>query len=419
MIWNNLCYGILQGCTCYALITLFGEKDIKYRISSLISGLIVFILSLFIHPIISILIAHFLFVIINKSMNLSFYVSLISILLTLSLECICISIYHINQIYPFSWEYTFYFLVCLYLCVFFYIQNTKNIEKEWLHQIYCFEKKEAFIILSMTIVGILLNGMIAIALNQSYLIAYFIGLLFMIVVFIVNLVLMTLMVYIHRFKQLEEEMNKWQKESRDYINVIRSQRHDFNFHVHAIVGLIENGEYDECRKYVKNVANEASQVNDIMPVHDAVIGSMLYNMRETARQKGSNITYDITYDMEHVVCNSFEINKILGNLIQNALDAMNSEQAIQAGIKVKIFKRRGNTVISVSNLFLGDKNSILKAFELGFSTKLKHEGIGLSMISKTVEKYGGRIYTEFDDNWVSFIVNIPNYVHFEEVNHEY
>ena len=207
-------------------------------------------------------------------------------------------------------------------------------------------------------------------------------------------------------------MNEWQQESRDYMNTIRSQRHDFNLHLHAVSGLLRSGEYEECGQYVQRLVSEANDVNDIMPVSDAVVGSMLYNMREEARRRGSDILYHITYDMEDVLCNGFECNKIIGNLIQNAIDALQSDADRAYGIHVSIFKRGGNTVIISENRFSGDPNRIARVFESGYSTKKGHEGIGLSMVLRTVERYGGRIYPEFEEDRIRFVVNIPNKVRF-------
>lgn len=210
-----------------------------------------------------------------------------------------------------------------------------------------------------------------------------------------------------------ESMARWQKESRDYMNTIRSQRHDFNIHLHTIVGMIENDDYENCKSYVKDMVQEAAAVNDIMPVYDAVIGSMLYNMRKAARLKGTDIEYDIKYDMKNIICNAFECNKIIGNLIQNAIDAVNTEEELEYGIKVSVFKRHGNTVISVSNLFDGDSGRIMRAFDMNYTSKKNHDGIGLSMIKRTLKKYSGRVYAEMDEKVVTFTVNIPNKITFD------
>lgn len=211
-----------------------------------------------------------------------------------------------------------------------------------------------------------------------------------------------------RLQMLCRAFAQWQQESCDYMNTIRSQRHDFNLHLHAISGLVASGEYEQCGAYVQKLAAEAAAVNDIMPVADAVVGSMLYNMREAARKKGSDIYYQITYDMADTLCSGFECNKIIGNLLQNALDALTTPEALAYGIHAMIFKRKGCTVITVENLFNGDMGEITKAFEPGYSTKKQHEGIGLPMVLKTASHYGGRVYPEFEDGKIRFVVNLPN-----------
>lgn len=223
--------------------------------------------------------------------------------------------------------------------------------------------------------------------------------------------------YLNRLKTVsmrEQEVSRWMVDSKDYMNVIRSQRHDYNLHIHTLVGLIENEDYEAARNYMRNMASEAADVNDIMPLDDAVLGSLLYNMREAARKKGTEIEYHITYDMKDTICSGFDCNKIIGNLLQNAIDAAVSETAKQYGIHVRIFKRRGNTVIYVENYFDGKRDLILKAFEAGYTTKHNHEGIGLAMVFRAVNRAQGRIYPEFDTNLVRFVVNLPNRISFEE-----
>ncbi len=213
---------------------------------------------------------------------------------------------------------------------------------------------------------------------------------------------------------LTDELSRWQRESRDYMNTIRSQRHDFNLHLHAISGLITGGDYEGCREYMQKLTSEAAAVNDIMPVSDPVVGAMLYNMREEARREGSDITYHITYDMGDIICNGFECNKIIGNLLKNAIEALQTPEDKAFGISMRIFKRRGNTVIAVENRFIGERDQIARVFEAGYSNKKNHEGIGLSMVLRTAARYGGRVYPEFEDDIIRFVVNIPNKVNLTE-----
>lgn len=209
-------------------------------------------------------------------------------------------------------------------------------------------------------------------------------------------------------KDKNKSMVQLQLESGEYMKIVRSQRHDFNFHLHAISGLIENGEYEGCQNYVQNMIMEAGQINDVMPLRDAAIGSMLYKFRKNARKEGVDINYDITYDLANIMCNSYECNKILGNLLQNALDATIKQEQIEKVIDVIIMKRRGNSVIIVENQIADSGQNLNLDFLIGKSTKDGHEGIGLSVVEQIAQNYKGRFYTEIQNDKIRFVVNIPN-----------
>ena len=200
----------------------------------------------------------------------------------------------------------------------------------------------------------------------------------------------------------------YRKEIESYMKVIRAQRHDFNFHLHAIQGMIENGKVSECHKYIQEMVKSSISLNDIIGVYDPAIGAMLNIFRENALIKGIKIDFDIKYNMEHIGCSSYEANKIIGNLLQNALDETERHKDLSYGIKLLIFKRSGNTVIDVSNIFSGNEGVLADIFQYGYSTKPDHDGIGLSNVSNILELRGGMIYTEFEENIIHFVVTVPN-----------
>jgi hypothetical protein len=296
---------------------------------------------------------------------------------------------------------------CL-LYVWMYNQSTEKRDEEWLEGLWQEQPRIYAALALMPATGCLIQGLILMENTAHSIFGTILTCVLFCIILAGSLLLQRLLYNNYILTQLNQTMEQWQKEARDYMNTIRSQRHDFNIHLHTIDGMIENGEYGECQSYVSEMVTEAAAVNDIMPVYDAMIGSMLYKMRQSARQKGTDIVFDIKYDMKHVICNAFECNKVIGNLIQNAIDAIDSDDARAYGIKVDIFKRRGNTVIKVSNLFEGDPEQLTRAFEPEYSTKKKHEGIGLAMVKRTLKKYSGTIYVEWKEPVVTFIVNIPN-----------
>lgn len=316
-------------------------------------------------------------------------------------------------------SYSFYGLVILLSLIFAGLYKKNGMSEQWLAAVKESSVRVYAVLCCMPVLSAAVQALVLLLYRPYGDIMTTIGVYVLFIFITASAVLIQRLCAEHfTLAESNRNMQEWQQEAGDYMNTIRSQRHDFNIHLHAIDGMIENKEYEQCRRYVSKMVEEANAVNDIMPVYDAMIGSMLYNMRREAQRLGSDIYYDIKYDMKNVVCNAFECNKIIGNLIRNSIDALDSEAAKKQGISVNIFRRSGNAVITVSNYFNGDPQTVLNAFELNYSTKSGHEGIGLAMIEKTLKKYGGRIMAEWQEQCVSFIVHIPVRYIFEEEKQE-
>lgn len=230
------------------------------------------------------------------------------------------------------WRYALFFAIVLF-CIALIPQDkiNKSDKLSYIKYLYV-EKSKYYYILSCLPAAVFLPAVLVFAFKNETVFSAF---AFSIVLFVFYALLLWLQREIAlkiTAEEFNESLSRWQKESRDYMNTIQSQRHDFNLHLHAISGLINSGEYKKCNDYVQKLVADANAVNDIMPVSDAVVGSMLYNMCEEARRRGSDIIYHITYDMADILCNGFECNKIIGNLLQNAIDALYTQEDKDYGI---------------------------------------------------------------------------------------
>ncbi|MGP8318988.1 sensor histidine kinase, partial [Bacillus subtilis] len=123
------------------------------------------------------------------------------------------------------------------------------------------------------------------------------------------------------------------------------------------------------------------------------------------------IQYKISDSLRGFPCKLFETNRILGNLITNALDAVKEiDELPKRAVYVHINATENYYRIDVSNF--GDierfSEVIERIFEEGFSTKDKvGRGYGLHIVKSVVEKYNGFIFTEIIDRMIIFKVRIP------------
>lgn len=206
---------------------------------------------------------------------------------------------------------------------------------------------------------------------------------------------------------VSEQEKQHQKELKAFIKMIRAQRHDFNLHLHAVNGLLEAGKFDECRDYVSKMVSETEYVNEVLPIYDTSISAMLHAYRSEAESNGIKMHFDITNNLKGVAPEAYEINRIIGNLLQNAMDAVISEKDREYGIVVRIYESNGSSVIDISNKFFGDISELSHFFEYSYSGKKNHEGLGLSTVQRIAESYKGVAYVEMDQDIIHFIVRLP------------
>lgn len=201
---------------------------------------------------------------------------------------------------------------------------------------------------------------------------------------------------------------RYQQNLEQFMKVIRSQRHDFNVHLHAISGLIETNNFEQCKEYVATMVKESNAINDVLPVHSPIISAMLHGFREDAESRGIHMDIEILYDMKELSVAPYDLNRILGNLIQNAIDEIKRNKDDKYGIRLRISKADNMTVIDISNRFDPLLHNINHMFNDKYTTKRRHDGIGLNTILRITESYGGMIYPEINDDIIHFILRLPN-----------
>lgn len=212
----------------------------------------------------------------------------------------------------------------------------------------------------------------------------------------------------NKYERMQIFLDKqYQKDLLAFYSIIRSQRHDFNFHLTSIYGLIQNKQYESCKEYIEGMVKDAYEVNELLPLHHPALGAMLSTFKELAEKKGINIHFYIMDDLRSMPCSVYEMNKIIGNLIQNAIDEVEMNRHETSDIEVEIKSERDFILIIVTNEASLSEEQLKKMYQSGFSTKSSHEGLGLPTVKSIVTKYNGTLYSELVDESIQFTVSIP------------
>jgi sensor histidine kinase regulating citrate/malate metabolism/uncharacterized protein YebE (UPF0316 family) len=213
------------------------------------------------------------------------------------------------------------------------------------------------------------------------------------------------------FQKVAEEL----VEVKNYTQALRAQSHEFMNKLQSLSGLIQLGRYDKALDLLHETT-EAHQDLISMLTHSfaasAVSGILLgkYNRAKELNIKfeidrASHIPPEISIPDNELVC-------ITGNLIENALEALQESVQSQKAIRIKIYPKNGMLKIAVIDNGGGIPASLkTQIFERGFTTKKgQNKGIGLSLVKQCVENLRGSIkFYRTKENLTIFLVKLPLY----------
>ena len=189
--------------------------------------------------------------------------------------------------------------------------------------------------------------------------------------------------------------------TRFLVDSMRANNHEFTNKLHVILGLIEMKHYDEAISYIENAAFiQRELISKIMnKISDPSIAALLIG--KTARSSELNVSFllndDSIYNRSDIDIPSQVIITIIGNLIDNALDAMNQmkENEKRKELLIGIFTGPGALLITVDDNGPGIRDDIKNhIFEKGISTKGEGRGTGLYEVKKLVDNLNGQITVE-------------------------
>ncbi len=199
---------------------------------------------------------------------------------------------------------------------------------------------------------------------------------------------------------------QYREEMETFMNVIRSQRHDYNFHVRTLAGLVQSGDMDACRAYLDELVQDSVEMNQLLPIQDPAISATIFSFRALAARAGIRLHIDVQNDLSAIATNVYETNKIISNLLQNAIDEVSTHADKSYGIWLYVLKRGQFCLIHTANE-LGDTPVDGNVFRQGYTTKSGHDGVGLSSVRALVERYHGLVYTRQEDGLIHFVAQIP------------
>lgn len=174
---------------------------------------------------------------------------------------------------------------------------------------------------------------------------------------------------------------------------IRCLKQDMDNHLLRLKDLIEKEKYAEALEYLETVKSSTAADKKLIDSGNDLIDSML-NYKLARLHDNIAQKYDIVVPKD-LSFTEFDLNVIIGNLADNALEALEQLPADEPKkLEISIRYKQGYLKVYFGNTFDG-------IMPEDGSRKRDHEnhGLGLKSVERIVHKYGGDMRAKVSDNW--------------------
>lgn len=216
--------------------------------------------------------------------------------------------------------------------------------------------------------------------------------------FYLILIISILLYLLYTISRLQIRLYDWEAQATGtYISSLlhanqefRHVKHDFFNMLQVYSGYIEVEDYDGLKKYHKALFNTTKQAGDFLSIIEILrpriaVYSLLEAMAEKAEKVGVGFSINQVCDITNVVLSDLELCRMLGIVIDNALEeaAMSVNKQVNISFESKSEK---TIVLIISNTTKGDVN-VKRIFDDGYTTKDNHAGIGLPQVMHIINSY--------------------------------
>lgn len=209
-----------------------------------------------------------------------------------------------------------------------------------------------------------------------------------------------------RIKQQSEMLEEAYAQLESLNGALRAQRHDFRNHLQVIGGLLEMGESDEAAKYIDRVYGSVGALSAQLRTASPAVNALLRVKTAEAQKRGVAMDVIVRSAWEGLPAQGWEMCRVLGNLIDNAMDALKDTPSPR--VTVTLGEERRALIFSVENNGPEIPMEIReKIFQPGFTTKGGERGQGLAIVREIIAGYGGELTLESDENHTAFCGRLP------------
>ena len=207
-----------------------------------------------------------------------------------------------------------------------------------------------------------------------------------------------------------DDMDNTNDAMSQFNNTLRAQRHDFLNHLQVVYSLIEMEEYQEANEYIEQVYGRITSVSRTMKTAIPAVNALMLVKAAACEKAGVQVEMNITSTWEtlEAAIPDWEMCKVLSNLIDNAIDAMENMPPEKRRLSISLAENVKQYTFRVENTGEPIPEDIReRIFIPGFTTKGDGHGMGLHIVRRTLKEWSGDIAVESSPERTVFSGYVP------------
>ena len=179
-------------------------------------------------------------------------------------------------------------------------------------------------------------------------------------------------------------------------NRVRALRHDMKNHILALQVLVQRKEIGEADKYLDSMKDFMTNPQEYVKTGNDAVDSLL-NYKIQKANEVLNVVETKIRIPERLSLHSFDLNVVLGNLLDNAIDA--AVQTEDKKLKITVEIDKGILFLNICNSCQKMDSGRADFLETTKEDKGNH-GIGLKNVRRIVEKHHGEIAFLYENGFM-------------------
>lgn len=188
---------------------------------------------------------------------------------------------------------------------------------------------------------------------------------------------------------------------------VRGFKHDFDNIVTTIGGYIKTNDMKGLEKYYSQLEEDCEKVNNLYILNPDIINNPgIYNLLTTkyseATEKGIKVNLTFLLDLKNLHMKIYEFARMLGILLDNAIDAASEADEKVLNIVFRNDSRNNRNIVLIENTYKDKNINIDEIFNKGVTGKENHTGLGLWEVKQILKKNNNiNLYTNKNETYFS------------------